>query len=83
MTKLTVRQKKSLYNQQAVKSAISQCTTTPFRIKRKGKHCFYITFENSINSFLISKIAKKLGLEITYQSDVRCIMSDDYSSSIC
>ena len=83
MTKLTVRQKKSLYNQQAVKSAISKCTTTPFRIKRKGKHCFYVTFETPVNSFLISKIAKKLGLEVTYQSDVRCIMSDDYSASIC
>ena len=83
MTKLTIRQKKSLYNQQAVKHAISQCTTTNFRIKRKGKHCFYVTFEKAINSFLMNKIAKNLGLEISYQSDVRCIISDNYDTLMC
>ena len=83
MTKLTIRQKKSLYNQQAVKHAIKQCTTTQFKIKRKGKHCFYVTFETAVTSFLINKIAKKLGLEVSYQSDVRCIISDDYDASVC
>lgn len=83
MTKLTIRQKKSLYNQQAIGYTIAQCTPTEFRIKRKGKHCFHVTFETAVNSFLMNKIAKKLGLQVSYQSDVRCIISDDYDVSVC
>ena len=83
MTKLTIRQKKSLYNKQAIRYAIAQCTPTEFRIKRKGKHCFYVTFETAVSSFSINKIAKKLGLEVSYQSDVRSIISDNYDVSVC
>lgn len=83
MTKLTIRQKNSLYNQQAIKFAIKQSTSARFKIKQKGKHCFYVTFETEIPSFSINKIAKRLGLEISYQSNVRCIISDEYDASLC
>lgn len=83
MTKLTIRQKKSLYNHQKIRHIITQCTNSNFKMKRKGKRCFYITFENPIDTFSINKIAKKLGLQISYKSNVRCIISDDYNISIC
>lgn len=80
MAHLTVRSKKSFYNQQAIAKFISNCTKTPFKIKRKGKHCFYITFDTHIAPTTATLIASKLGLAISYQSDVRCIISDNFDA---
>ena len=82
MTKLTIRQKKSLFNQQAITHAVKKCTLVPFKIKRKGKHCFYITFSDNVNRSLANQIANKLGLQVDYQSDVRCIISDNYDKAL-
>lgn len=80
MTHLTVRSKTSLYNQQTIARFISNCTRIPFKIKKKGKHCFYITFDNHIPPNTANLIATKLGLSISYQSDVRCIISDNFDA---
>ena len=80
MTNLTVRSKTSLYNQQAITRFISNCTKIPFKIKRKGKHCFYITFACHITPNTANLIATKLWLSISYQSDVRCIISDNFDA---
>ncbi len=82
MTHMTIRSKTSLYNQQGIKTLVNTCTRTPFKIKRKGKHCFYITFDKHISPSTASRIAFKLGLEISYKSDVRCILSDNFNSYV-
>lgn len=78
MTHLTVRTKNSLYNQQGLTSRIEECTKIPFKIKRRGKHCFNVTFDNPINSKLANKIADNLGLINSYMSSASCIISDDF-----
>ncbi len=78
MTHLTIRQKKSFYNQQGISNIISSYTKTQFLIKRKGKHCFYITFKERVSNNLANTLAAKLGLSVSYSSDVRCILSDYY-----
>lgn len=80
MTHMTIRSKTSLYNQQDIKTLVNTCTRTPFKIKRKGKHCFYITFDKHISPSTASRIASKLGLEVSYTSDVRCILSDNFDA---
>ena len=80
MTHMTIRSKTSLYNQQGIKTLVNTCTRTPFKIKRKGKHCFYITFACHITPNTANLIATKLGLSISYQSDVRCIISDNFDA---
>lgn len=82
MTHVIIRSKKSLYNQQSITTLVTTCTNIPFKIKRKGKHCFYITFDNHIPSSTASRIASKLGLEISYKSNVRCILSDNFDAFV-
>lgn len=82
MTHMTIRSKKSLYNQQGITTLVNTCTKIPFKIKRKGKHCFYITFDKHISPSTASGIASKLGLEVSYKSDVRCILSDNFNTSV-
>lgn len=80
MTHMTIRSKKSLYNQQGITALVNTCTKIPFKIKRKGKHCFHITFDKHISSSTACRIASKLGLEVSYRSDVRCILSDNFDA---
>ena len=80
MTHMTIRFQNSLYNQQGITRLVNACTKIPFKIKRKGKHCFYITFDEHISPSTASRIASKLGLEVSYRSDVRCILSDNFDA---
>lgn len=82
MTHMTIRFQNSLYSQQGITTLVNACTKIPFKIERKGKHCFYITFDKHISPSTASGIASKLGLEVSYKSDVRCILSDNFNASV-
>jgi hypothetical protein len=78
MKYLTIRSKSSLYNQQKISHVVSSCSKTSFKIKRKGKHCFNITFSENVPASTLEKVSFKLGLEISYKSDKRYTLTDNF-----
>ena len=77
MKTLVIRQHKSLFNQRYLENRLVRITKTrAFKIKRKGKRCFSIFFEEPIDKAMAFTLAKSLGLSVNYQSEKRSILTD-------
>lgn len=77
MKVLVIRQSKSLYNQQNIKNFLVKFfEPSDFSIKEKGKRSYTIFFKKPVSSSIANHLSKKMGLDITYQSNVRCVLTD-------
>ena len=76
---LVIKQHKSILNKRNIINCLNKVVVPgTFSIKEKGKRTYTVFFYEPVNDSVAYKVSKRLGLLISYQSDVRCILTDDF-----
>lgn len=79
MKTLVIKQHKSILNKRNVINCLNKVVEPgTFSVKEKGKRTYTVFFYEPVSASVANKVSKQLGLIISYQSDVRCILTDDF-----